>query len=945
MKSLGYYLSTLKEQKQELASTLNDKGSVSNDRESLESLINKTHNLGYGDGKPISFCSKQNSISIKICGSGSINIYGNETFLYTIVLADNEEVVAEINNPENDNQCNYWFDTLSGVTKLDLSNNNITSISLVGDNKLNKLVLYGNSITQLNCSYCKELQFLHIFDNPLCDEEEYETNLENTLNSLVNRSDRAMGSIVFYPWYGLEKLICKDSGGNWIKFPNNHVALEFEDARLYGVVDGNTITYYTYKNGELVSHTAMNRHHSLRKEYESIITLSKNWLFGSAIQYHEDYQYCYYHFRQSGIQDMWETAEKGFGMCIGSMDQYTGTSPEWADLNVKGYFSNSSSNIYSPDHPNWSKLITGNWRHGDFILSQLVGRGNGISYGLCPNAQVYLVDIYDKSSFTLPRIRGYVKAITENCNTYSSSYIRLFMDYDDPIEFQKMRKYLGEFGKNNIITLSAGNDGDGLQWTYAPNDFTPMYGNYGADDNLASTENHSTTFFVSALRPDKQMSTYSSCSMGANRSDYGGFTPEEDYISCYGDQILGYRNDLKDRYIKQGTSMASPNCNSILALMRVIYSKMFPECTSFGKGSEFMKYVKTHWMDSLENNMSFAVGMGMPYILAEPHKSNTLLTKFNGAILSSTDYGVGVPFSIIDSLPDKCKQGFVCGFNSKHLAQLNPTTFIPIRVSENSHITVYTNSSTLNGDKSANYFKSEISIGEVPYIEHSIIEDGTKLNSISSSFVSGGISNLNYVIPEAIGLEDLDTFTVQLLVKFTAEAMIPSITEVGSYIGQSVSLILLNIDELSYVKLSFSGLNVNVLEDGSKEIKIVTPLDNWLDSTKVSTKLSLKDSPSGPRYPGGYVNYPVMGFEDGDTFVISLTFDKGIIKVYYNGSLIQYFDSQVYKHKLSDIGVNQIATMNDSTDDILFYSRVLSESEIIKNTIALIQKEVNNEQV
>jgi hypothetical protein len=131
----------------------------------------------------------------------------------------------------------------------------------------------------------------------LCDEEEYEVNLENTIKSLPNRADKAIGSIVFYPWYGLEKLICKDSGNNWIKYPNNHAPLEFEDDRLYGVVNDNTITYYTYKNGGLVNHTSMNRHHTLRKNYESNITLAKNWLFGSAIQYSEDYQYCYYHFR------------------------------------------------------------------------------------------------------------------------------------------------------------------------------------------------------------------------------------------------------------------------------------------------------------------------------------------------------------------------------------------------------------------------------------------------------------------------------------------------------------------------------------------------------------------------------------------------------------------------------------------------------------------------
>ena len=117
---------------------------------------------------------------------------------------------------------------------------------------------------------------------------------------------------------------------------------------------------------------------------------------------------------------MWETAEKGFGICIGSMDYYTGTNPDWADMNIKGYFSNNSSQPYTENHPNWSSVVSGDWTHGDFILSQLGGRGTNICYGLCPNASFYLVDGWEgKDKLTTPRVTEYIKQMVANCDSLS----------------------------------------------------------------------------------------------------------------------------------------------------------------------------------------------------------------------------------------------------------------------------------------------------------------------------------------------------------------------------------------------------------------------------------------------------------------------------------------------------------------------------------------------
>lgn len=938
MKSIDYYISALKEQKTELAQTLNEKGIASHYNESLERLIDKTQNLGLGEDKPISFRSNKSSITLGIRGSGSINIYGNETLLCNVTLSDNEEIIKEISDIDT-NITHFWFDTLKGITSLDLSNNEITSISFVGDNELNKLVLYGNNITHLNCSSCKELQFLHIFDNPLCDEEEYELNLESTFNSLISRTNKAMGSIVFYPWYGLEKLICKDSNNDWIKFPNNHVALAFENDRLYGVVEGNSITYYTYTNNELVEHSAMNRHHSLRKSYESNITLAKNWLFGSAIQYSEDYQYCYYHFRQSGVQDMWETAEKGFGMCIGSIDQYTGTNPEWADMNVRGYYTNNDTKIYTESHPNYKAkpenrkqyrgFMAGDWQHGDFILSQLAGRGGPISYGLCPNAQVYLVDVWEGSGWIgTNKIIYYLKEkILKECNTYSSSYINGYSSSEKK-DFQEIRYLFGEFGKTNVLTLSAGNDNAGLPWTYAPNNYMHMYGNYGSENNLSSLENHSSTFFIQALTPNKQASAYSSNSMGANDKEYGtGFT-KEDYLACYGDQILGYENNTGNIMIKQGTSMASPNCNGILALMRIIYSKISPSCSSFGKGSEFMEYVKNYWMDPIENNMTFAVGMGMPYIFATPQGKRKNLTKFNGALPSSVEYCVGSSFEVVDSIPKDCKKGVSYDFDPYYIVQWDEKTFIPVREGQNVQVDIYSNENQNNWDEelNGNFFKSSIFIDAITPLDFTLIEDA--ISGLETAVPEIGTGK--YIIPNVQQPQSEEIFTVQFVAKCDMATLASDFTGTSGAIRTGSLLAFLKRGEKIPLELMFTGFEAGMVNG------VVSPIIK----DKMKLAFGYFDTNTLPNdYRGYCYNYcSRFKIKTNDIFVLTFVFEQDHIKCYYNGTLIMYIKSSEYKYNLSDIYINSTATIHGAKD-VVFYTRALSQEEVINNSIALIQKE------
>jgi hypothetical protein len=81
--------------------------------------------------------------------------------------------------------------------------------------------------------------------------------------------------------------------------------------------------------------------------------------------------------------------------------------------------------------------------------------------------------------------------------------------------------------------------------------------------------------------------------------------------------------------------MSSPNCNGTLALMRIIYSKIDPSCVSFGKNSEFMDYVLTHWLDPIEGEMDFSVGIGIPVFLAKPASRYVAINSGDGKAIST----------------------------------------------------------------------------------------------------------------------------------------------------------------------------------------------------------------------------------------------------------------------------------------------------------------------
>lgn len=898
--------------------------------------------------KALTFTSDSRFISIRVKGKGTI----------TITDGNYQKMEFEL-TPGEVNEYNYTYGTVKkrtfrvegtlNVSELDLHGNGITNFHLGSENKLKKLVLYDNKITSLNTTNLKNLQFLHIHNNPICDDVKYITKLRQAITSLPNRTGRAMGSIVFYPWYGLETLIF-DEVGTYTKYPS-HKEYTLTEGTLYGIVDQETknISYCTYTNGEMIAHEAMNRHHQLRKEFETSYKggcLKKNWLFGSAIQYHDDYRLCYHYFRDTHVQDMWETAEKGFGMCIGSIDQFAGLCVGWDNMNVLRHLDMDGKDIqsYTPDFKNWSQFTSGNWSHGDFIWSQLFGRGDGIVYGLCPNASSFAVDgTYNNGTSGLPYAKwpDRIKDITDNCTSYTSSYN--VSGGKDDANWQRTRYYLGIFGKDNIITSSGGNNNDGVPWTYEQQTSKAVaYGNYGTEENMASTENHSNTFYVASLNPLRQQSGFSNSSVDANVANFGGFRAEDDYLSSYGDMIPGCRNYLGARGIAQGTSMASPNCNGTLALFRVIYQKMSPNCKSFGKGSEFMNYVKTHWLDHNPFNMAFAVGMGFPDILAEPkpmwtpHNNQGNITMDLGAKVGEELRMMHVEFC---DNKDTCKPGFTADLDMYQFAQVSPTEIIPIRPGTGA-ITLYSQGTTTNYPLNRNYLTWSVSHPIESNGEFTIIPSqvgSTTAHSQHDCPYTEAIETDTPVVIAGGSEEDLNStdFTVQFAMQFSPENLFPELPNTpGTYETSTLHIALWNIDEVNYQELCVVNLDVTVAEDGTKTINFVNSGGNGSQSKFYQLSYPNQDFPQGNLWGNKRLR-----IQNGDIGIVTITFKDGWITYYYNGTIIGCSYQCDKMSKLKDLCVISKPLVNDSCGDVVFYNRVLTHKEIVNNTIAMIQRE------
>lgn len=881
--------------------------------------------------------SNKEVITLSMCGSGSVKILGP----YEYKIVDLTETLQTI-NISNENGTVY-IQNISGLQELDAHSQGITSFVVNGNCNINKLVLYDNQLQKLDLFNCKKLQFLHMHNNPICDDDTYIDNLTFCMNSLTDRCMSATASIVLYPWYGLEVLICKDpeDDSRYIKYPSGHVELVPEDGRLYGIVDSDTITYCIYEDGEYREYPEMNRHHQLRKQLEKDICLKKNWIFGSAIMYDEnDWARCPWDFREGHIADMWETAEKGFGTTMGFFDEITNTLAGFKYFNVIDHrcclpnkengepnfeydeLPKIATNYLNPENKDLEKecyksFLNGELNHGDHYLSVILGNGvddNGTQrFGYIPNCSCCLVDMTTQDGY-LARKVGYIPPVMNFLTNYGCDGINVSINMQYTTD--RLRQDIGVYSENNILTISAGNEGDGLTYTTEmTNGISSIVGDYNVTIDGETVSKPCCSLIVGALTPDKRVAPFSNSAIDCTNMTVN----KENYISYFGENIPTFHNTRREMYSYSGTSGSSPLCCAVLMMLKIIYKKMFPDYHgNFGTNSPFMHHVRQRWCEPLIDQMDYAVGFGMPNIFAEPYAPSLL--KFQPSVTHNNSVFLGDPININYTSDVYSKQSYTVERKLSSICIDRSGDLYPLFENDSLDIKLYSNSGILNSDEYKNsYFVNNVCISVLP---RDIGEVPGHLQLVDTTF-----SN-DYVNESVIAISDRNNtskeFTVHFAIDFTNK-LYP--TNVGSY--TSVRDLLYFIVNGATAALQLKGITYS---SGDKYVNLKSAgfTQVYLDRNGIKEFLS---RPSIGRKIANSLDMSVSSYA-----IITVTGSPKYGVCYFlNGTLLGYTPNYpTTEIQVSDLYVNKDSLCHDAIGCVRIYDRVLTDNEIIQNTIHLL---------
>lgn len=416
-----------------------EKGHIKTEK-CLDELISKGVELFYfcGEGK---FDNVSKYITnIKLLGKGTVTITC-EDVVKTVDLAESHPTNITIEF-KNKKIREYFIHGVNNITELDISNNEIYECVFDADNTINKLVIYNNNIEKLNCNSFKELQFLHMFNNPICGDL---VEMKKVIKSLPDRNEKPFGSIIMYDWVNLG--ICGHFDSQNTRFCYDkelRYPIKKYSNEIYRDVESIDEPWYQYKDGKFKKLSEYNGLIEIRRQLEGLNvetreytneegSIFKNWVFGSAIQYNKDaWECCGHHFKDAHIADVWETAEKGEGAGITTPDgtkflqpsinigriyayahtEYPNLSTDNKGSGIKPVPRYTSSNPL-PDniknkfkwieegcyvlHRDVGKYATDGFYHGDTCYSTMGDRGITAicdsMYGIAPEARYYLMSI------------------------------------------------------------------------------------------------------------------------------------------------------------------------------------------------------------------------------------------------------------------------------------------------------------------------------------------------------------------------------------------------------------------------------------------------------------------------------------------------------------------------------------------------------------------------
>ena len=437
--------------------------------------------------------------TIYLKGKGEVVISNSEITVNKTLSEDGETEVALT---LTDNDKTLKISPSKNVTYIKCNSMNVSKINLKDFINLNTLICYNNDLNNLRATYNFKLQYLHCFNNPFINND---TELIETIKSLINRNDRAFGSAII--------------------------------------------------NSEAGDRTQINKVESM--------AIAKNWVFGSPLMYTTNSYTASKiepFLKQTGVLDVWETAEYGEGRLIGIMD--TGF----------GYEENSYKNleygvdsVYATKYLPTDKAFPDDYAgyptgtgvklpyHGNCVSSVCCAIGDDM-YGVCPKAQMYLFRLYDgnNESYTSYSMNGLKYVLNNNIpidvmnlsfssKNYESSYADLCKRFATPVKDEN-----GNYTYYGIpYVVAAGNDGDSNPET----------------DEIRYPACYYHPIVVGSINYNNELSSFT--------NSYNGID-----LVTYGEHIKTFVADRT--YVwKDGTSFATPIITGCVALMKTIFIKKY----------------------------------------------------------------------------------------------------------------------------------------------------------------------------------------------------------------------------------------------------------------------------------------------------------------------------------------------------------------------------------
>lgn len=799
-------------------------------------------------------------LNISICGIGKVKIdFGDGNITEKMI---DGEVIFEHRYEGTTVTHTVTIDGASSIKTLSVAQDKINSISFPANESIEKLVIHDNNLTELDVSNLKALQYLHMFNNPICLDE---IELTKTFSNLTGRTNKAFGSIIMYPFYPLGVLVYK-SGNTLTKYPNmidNSSGSPVEittpvipvEGQYYRDMTSDTVLWYKYENSEFVPQTEENLLLNLRIKMENI-TLPLGWLFGSAIQYDEaEYAKCDYFFTQHNVQDYWETAEKGLGITIGYLDNVVGGNPDFNDMNIL-CFEDKTGNLKTATDNNQNN-------HGDCVLSIVANRGKGL-YGIAPDSKYYLVGD-NINSLTADQFRSVVNRLCLNSELLTNS------TFNSKLITSDIKNIYQEFSQERLIFAGAGNNGDGYDWTRDssfPTDwnFKDYFG-----DNV-----------IPVIGLDYDDTSYNE---STNIPLLGNFS-YKDVFADYGGGIKAYSGSRKKYSIFNGNSYSCPICTSLVALLQVVYKKINPSATSFNKNSEFIKFVRTH-TNPLYERMNNAVGNG-----------KIDLMYYNALIANNSSIAV-------DSIN-------ISDISNLSIAGTNIPSIVSPNNADNTLLTY-------------NFDRSKFAIIDnkiYPLYENSYTETITAYSNMNA----GCTSSFNVSVP----VTQYKTYEIPDAIDHSAISSI----DPNSYTVQ-IKMSFLPINSIRDKYSIFSGYT----EDSSIMATLRFGAYSSGSTIRKTGKFYIMENTGTSK--AILYNTFLFAQDDFDSlvgkdFVFTCTVEDDVIVFYLNGNFISKGKLAGYKFPISKITINTGILKNDINTDVRYYSRVLTQEEIVKNTIALL---------